>query len=128
LNYIVISTIVCNNTIEWPSKLSHRRANPIEPLFLRNTHNIKGTLSLSFSNTCQSIISHISAILLPIKKTLMPFYSSCNSSSNDIKDHVTEKWMPGTMTMKAGSAKKKVLSFISSYIVSSLTYNKTFYH
>jgi len=40
---------------------------------------------------------------------------------------VKEKWTPGALTTKIESAEKKVLSFIASYIVSYLTYNKTFY-
>jgi len=40
---------------------------------------------------------------------------------------MTEKWMPGTLTMNTESAEKKAFGFIASYIVSFLKYNKTFY-
>ena len=92
---------------------------------LRQKHSQQNRiLSFSFSNAFQYKIGHICSSYL---KYVMPFYSSCDSDSNDIQKIMWQKIDARCFDNKDRICWKEGAVFIASYIVSYLAYNKTFY-
>jgi len=98
----------------------------MKSFFLKNPLKIKNNLSSSFSNASEWINGHILAILHAIKKSKCHFISHVILVQKIYKRSCADKMAAERCQTKDGLSEKEGAELLASYMVSSLTYKKSF--